>query len=128
MKSRGRPPLASGALLYIWVLVELLRDRKDPKRERASARDGCRRLKEQLRRDCRGGRVLPLETIRRLHKNFEATMRKSDSRELAATANDLLSLGRQRREDYGWDASVWLFVIEPDFLADKGVKVELMTH
>ena len=121
MKSRpGRPSMK--APLLIWVLVELMRDRKGGL-PRLSARRGCERLKRELQIDFKGGRVLPFETIRRYHKGFVAAWRRSNSGEEKALAAKILAIGRERRELLGWDASAWLFVIDPAFLSSKGIKV-----
>jgi hypothetical protein len=119
----GRPPFIKHTPMLIWVMVELLRDRRDPRRDRASARDGCERLKKQLAQDFVGGRVLPFGTIRRLYNRFEKTVRHSDSGEELAQATKLVAIGRPQREYLGWDASVWLFVMDPEFLKSKGYDV-----
>jgi hypothetical protein len=119
----GRPPFIKHTPMLIWVMVELLRDRRDPRRDRASARDGCERLKKQLAQDFVGGRVLPFGTIRRLYNRFEKTVRHSDSGEELAQATKLVAIGRQQRQYLGRDASVWLFVMDPEFLRSKGYDV-----
>lgn len=106
--------------LFVWVLVELTRDRNNVNTTRHSVRAACRRLEKKLEADFKGGRVLPWETIRRYHKDFETTVRKSNSSEQLAEAKSLLAIGRERREFLGWDASVWLFVAEPEFLIALG--------
>jgi hypothetical protein len=108
--------------LLIWVLAELMRDRKDGL-PRLSARSGCKRLEKELQVTFKGGRVLPFETIHRHYKAFNTAMRCSNSGAEKAVADRLLEIGRERRELLGWDASAWLFVMDPEFLQSKGGKI-----
>jgi hypothetical protein len=106
----------------VWVLVELLRDRKDG-RERASAREAAKRLEKHLAADFKGGRVVPFETIRRYHKKIEKLRQKNA--EQAALGDHYLRRGRVRRDTLGWDASPWLFVFDPQDFEDKGITVQI---
>ena len=98
--------------MLVWVMAELLRDRRDSGRDRASARDGCKRLEEQLARDFTGGRVLPFNTIHGYYKRFEK--RRSNNGSEKALADILLKIGRARRKILGWNASPWILVFDPD--------------
>jgi hypothetical protein len=108
-KPVGRPKLKPSFALVTWVLVELLRDTQGNE-PRLSAREAAKKLAFQLRRDCRGGRPMPFDTVRRHYKNFARVM-ASGSSELKDAAILLLEIGRQRREVLGWDTSVLIFVI-----------------
>jgi hypothetical protein len=113
----GRPPLPPSFSLMLWAFAELMRDRQGSQR-RLSARAGCQRLAKDFARDSKGGRFLPFSTIRRHHGNVEKDMRKNP--EQRAIANGLLEFGRQRRELIGWDASAWLYLIDPAVWQSKG--------
>lgn len=122
MKSRGRPPFKE-IPMGIWVLVEVMRDRKEPGRPRGTVRFACKRLEREFARDLKGPRELKFETIRHHYKKFEKNKRCSNSGEELTKATDLLAIARRRRDYFGWDASPWLFVMEPEFLMAKGVEV-----
>jgi hypothetical protein len=123
MKPRGRPvgsnTVTLGTQLMFWAYVELIRDRKGL--PRLSARAGCAKLAKDFARDVKGGRFLTMETIRRHHKDFEKTMRR-DAEE-KAKALHVLECGRHNREILGWDASPWMFLIDPVALQLKGYEL-----
>jgi hypothetical protein len=108
-KPVGRPKLNPSFALVTWVLVELLRDTQGNE-PRLSAREAAKKLAFQLRRDCRGGRPMPFNTVRRHYKNFQRVM-ATGSDEQRRVAISGLEFGRQRREVLGWDASVLFFAI-----------------
>lgn len=103
--------------LFVWVLVELMRDRKDS-RPRDTVRAASKRLQTKLAQDFEGGRVLPTETIRRYYKNFKSTARRSNNGKQLAQA--LLAISRERREFLGWDVRPWQWVIDPEFFIALG--------
>jgi hypothetical protein len=113
MKPRGRPTVKPGVQLMIWAYVELMRDRKDGL-PRLSARAGCAKLEKDFAEDLKRGRFLTFATIRRHYKEVEANP------EQKAQALRLLEIGRRNREILGWDASSWLFLIDPGFVQSKG--------
>ena len=78
--------------LFVWVLVELMRDRKDS-RPRDTVRAASKRLQTKLAQDFEGGRVLPTETIRRYYKNFEFNRAALEQRQTIGTS----SVGYQPR-------------------------------
>ena len=124
MNARGRPQFKE-VPMGIWVLVERMRARIGPGRSRDSVRSACDRLEKKLTKDIVGPRDLKWETFRDHYKKFEKTMRRSNSGEELARANNLLVIARKRREVLGWDVSPWLFVMEPEVLAAEGVEVIL---
>ena len=109
----GRRPRRS-APLFFWALVELCRDRKDNRRERRSARQGCKLLMKRL--DGSVGRTLSAENIRDYHKKMEGRIDKTD-------AETILAWARKRREVYGWDANPLLYVLTEETLAANGAEV-----
>ena len=119
----GRPPFKE-IPMGIWVLVEVMRDRKEPGRPRGTVRFACKRLEKKLAKDIKGPRHPKWETFRHHYKKFE-TMRRSNSGEELTRATELLAIARRRRDFLGWDTSPWLFVMEPESLAAKGVEVIL---
>ena len=122
MKSRGRPAFKNIPLIF-WVLVEVMRDRKEPGRDRDTVRNACKRLEMEFAKDFNGPRELKSETIRRYYKKFEKTLRRLNSGEELAKANAELFAARTRRDFLGWDTSPWMFVISPAGLAARGVNV-----
>ena len=65
--------------LLTWVMVELLRDRKDQTRERASVREAGRRLEQQLARSFVGGRRISSKrsnTTRASKRELSAELRR----------------------------------------------------
>jgi hypothetical protein len=123
MTKRGRPKVKPSVPLLTWVMVELLRDRKDQTKERASVREAVRRLERQLTKSFVGGRRLRFEAIRKHYKDFQTTTHRSNSDVEANLARNLLDLARRRREVYGWEADVWTLVMDPWALAAMGYKV-----
>jgi hypothetical protein len=123
MKKRGRPPTKKYVPLVIWVMVELRRDRQKAGLARASERDACNRVQKDLADAFKNGRALPFNSIRRIYRRFSKTM-KSDRR-LEAVAAQWLLRGRMRREAYGWDATPWLFVFDPEDWASVGFNVSI---
>jgi hypothetical protein len=123
MKPRGRPigsnTVTLGTQLMIWAYVELMRDRKGL--PRLSARAGCAKLAKDFARDLKGGRFLTMETIRRQHRAFEKTMRRNA--EEKANALHVLECGRHNREILGWDASPWMFLVDPAALQSQGYEL-----
>jgi hypothetical protein len=89
-------------------MVELTRDRRHWGKPRASKQEAAHRTAEELAECFQGGRVLPPETVRRHHKEFQRVMRKAGDE--AEHASRLLEAARQRRELLGWHTSTWLLV------------------
>src|SRR5688572_23853570 len=108
--------------MTIWVLAEMFRDRRDSGERRFSARQGCERLQEHLRRSFVGGRILPFNTIHGKYKKFETLRRRPEGKEYAALADVWLETSRANREILGWDASTWMAVIDPAELDGMGHK------
>lgn len=120
MNPRGRPAVKPSIPLVIWVLVELMRDRSEAGRERASARQGCKLLEKHLAECFQGGHRLGFEAIRRHYKKFETVMRRSNSGSQSDCAKGFLEYARQRRNVLGWKANTWTLVIDPDWLPLMG--------
>ena len=119
MKARGRPAVKPPIPLTMWVFVELLRDRKG--RPRLSARGGAARLAKQLPKW--QAQRMTTEGVREHYKRFERTMKQSNSGDEKKEAERLLEIGRQRREIFGWDASAWIWLNDPEALAARGKNV-----
>lgn len=119
---RGRPAVKPSIPLVLWVMVELMRDRKERGRPRASVRDASGRLAKHLAECFQGGRVLEWETVRDHHKRFGRTMRQSNTGAESELAKGLLDLARKRRDLLGWDTSTWALVIDPTTLAALGYR------
>lgn len=121
MSTRGRPALKQGVPFYLWVMVELMRDREG--RPPLSVRGGAAVLAKRIPRDIVSDRVWNAETIRRHHKAFETLMRRSNSGDERRLAERLLTIGRARRQGLGRQTNIWLLVAEPSpaeiELADK---------
>jgi hypothetical protein len=123
--TRGRPAIKPTIPLVLWVMVELMRDRKEWGRARASARDASARVANHLAECFQGGRVLTTETVRDHYKRFERAMRRSNSGAEAELAKGLLDLARKRRDLLGWQTSTWALVLDPTALAALGYEVVL---
>jgi hypothetical protein len=121
--TRGRPAVKPSIPLVLWLMVELMRDRKEWGRPRASARDASVRVAKHLAECFQGGRVLEWETVRDHHKRFERTMRLSNAGAEAELAKGLLDLARKRRDLLGWQTSTWALVLDPTALAALGYEV-----
>jgi hypothetical protein len=131
MNARGRPEIKPSIPLLAWVMVELMRARQGL--PPLSVRGGSKRLAKDISRDFLGGRTWTVETIRRQYKNFAQTLRHSNNGTEKTQADILVKIGRARRELLGWDASVWLLVLDPDpreveLAAALIHRNELMTH
>jgi hypothetical protein len=122
MSRRGRPEVGTKVKLLFYVMMELERDRRDG-RPRDSERNACDRLARHFEKELVVRRKLTAETIRRHVKDFKRILRKSNSDEQAAEAARTLAMGRANREVIGWDASTWLFVLDPQSLKASGVNV-----
>ena len=109
----GRPRTGRTVKLTIWLMVELLRDRRDPKKERVSAREASKRLEQHLAESFRGGHELGWERIRDHHKEFERVARQSNTGDERREADLILAQARLLRELRGWDTSTWSLVIDP---------------
>ena len=122
--TRGRPAVKRSIPRFLWLMVELTRDRKEWGRRRATVRETTPRVAKELA-ECfqGGGRDLPAETIRRYHKEFERVMRRGGDE--AEHAKRVLEIARQRRDLFGWDTSTWLLLADPWMLAELGYKVVL---
>jgi hypothetical protein len=108
---RGRPAVKPTISLTLWMMVELMRDRKQRVRARASVRKAADRVAKHLAEHFRGGVVPTAETVRRHYKQFERVMRRGgDEAELAI---GLLANARQRRDLLGWDTPTWLLMFDP---------------
>jgi hypothetical protein len=121
--TRGRKAVKPSIPMYLWLMVELARDRRRWGRPRASSREAAHRLAEELAECFQGGRELPPETVRRYHKEFERVMRKGGDE--AEFAKRLLDNARQRRDLLGWETSTWLLVFDPSALAALGYELVL---
>ena len=117
---RGRPAVKPSIPLVLWVMVELMRDREQWGRPRASARGASARVAKHLAECFHGGRVLTTETVRDHHKRFERTMRQSNARAEAELAKGLLDLARKRRDLLGWQTSTWMLVLDLTALTALG--------
>lgn len=106
----GRKNVKPSIALVHWVLVEVKRDRKDPGRERASARDASRRLEKDLIECFQPQHGANWETIRRYHKKFETVRRRPQCKGESELADQLLEAARQRRDLLGWETSVSLLI------------------
>jgi hypothetical protein len=120
---KGRKELKPSISLMVWVLVELMCDRRGAGRERASAREGCKRLAKHLAECFQDGHQLRFENIRRHHKKFGTVMRRSNSGAESDLARGLLENARQRRDLLGWNTSTWALVIDPSLLEVMGYKL-----
>jgi hypothetical protein len=121
MKKRGRKALRPSISLMVWVMVELMRDRREAGRERATVRESCKRLEKHLAESMQGGHELRFERLRKHHTKFGTVMQRSDSGALSDLARALLENARQRRDLVGWDnISTWALVIDPDRLEAMG--------
>jgi hypothetical protein len=103
----GRPPLPISFPVLLWVLVELMRDRREGGK-RLSVRIGCQTLQQEFAADLRRGRFLPVETIRRHYKTIKGDIREDT--ELRAFVAGFLDYARQRRQFFGWNCSPWIYV------------------
>jgi hypothetical protein len=110
MTKRGRKSVKPSIALFYWVLVELARDREDPRRERDSARNASQRLEERLNECLPGARRNEWETIRRYYKKFEKTRHRPSHCAESEMAQQLLEAGRQNRAVLGWKTSTWLLI------------------
>ena len=117
---RGRPAVKPSIPLRLWVMVELMRDRKELGRPRASVRDASARVAKHLAECFQGGRVLTAETVRDHHKRFERVMQRSNSGAEAELAKGLLDLARKRRDLLGWETSTWMLVLDLTALTALG--------
>jgi hypothetical protein len=108
---RGRPAVKPSVSLTLWLMVELMRDRKEQSRARASARDASDRVAKHLAEHFRGGRVLTTETVREHHKRFERVMRQGGDE--AENAKRLLGNARHHRALLAQETSLWV----PVFIA-----------
>jgi hypothetical protein len=120
---RGRKAVKPSIPMHLWLMVELARDRRRWGRPRASVREAAHRVAEELAECFQGGRLLPPETVRDHHKQFERVMRKGG--EEAELAKRLLENARQRRDLVGWDTSTWLLVFDPFALTALGYELVL---
>jgi hypothetical protein len=118
----GRPPLPMSFSLMLWAFVELMRDREDGG-ERRAVRAACRLTQQQFSDDLKGGRFLTVDTIRRHHADTERAMR--DDADKRALAIGLLDYGRRRRKLIGWNASLWLHLIDPARFIDSGYETDV---
>lgn len=127
LAKRGRKlEVKPSVRMVFWVLVELLRDRREPGHKRASASEAARRLDRHLKECMPGpGREMEWETIRDHYKKFERVMRQSNTGEEAELAQRLLDNARQRRNLFGWDTSTWMLVIDPAMLLAAGYEVTI---
>ena len=123
MAKRGRKAVKPPISRYFWLMVELARDRKEWGRPRESAREATHRLAKEMAAYFPDGRVPPGETIHRYHEEFERVMRQGG--EEANSAKVLLDIARWRRDQLGWDTSIWLLVFDPWMLEELGCKVVL---
>src|SRR5262249_12886797 len=105
---RGRKAVKPTIPMVLWLMVELTRDRRRWGKPRASAREAAHRVAEELAECFQGGRVLPPESVRRYHKEFERVMRRGGQE--AELAQRLLEDARERRHLFGWETSTWLLV------------------
>jgi hypothetical protein len=128
MKKRGRKALKPSIPLMVWVMVELMRDRREAGRERATVRESCKRLEKHLAECFQGGHRLGFEAIRRHYKKFGMVMRRPNSGVESDLAKGLLENARQRRDLLGWSTSTWMLVIDPNLLEGMGYTGELNTH
>lgn len=76
MTGPGRPPVKPTISCLLWVMVELMRDRR--KGERLSVRVASERLAKHLAACFVGGRQLDKETIRGHCKKFGKERRRPD--------------------------------------------------
>ena len=123
MAKRGRKAVKPPVPMFLWLMVELARDRRRWGKPRASTREAAHRIAEELAECFRGGHELPPETVRRHHKEFERLMRKGGDE--AEFARRLLANARERRDLLGWETSTWLLVIDPVVLAALGCELVL---
>jgi hypothetical protein len=118
-RKAGRPSAGSTVKLTIWVMVELLRDRRDPTKPRDSRRHACDRLASHLAECFQGGHVIKFEGIREYYKDFQRAVRRSDSG-LEEQARLVLENARSTRELCGWECSTWALVLDPAQLPALG--------
>jgi hypothetical protein len=123
MMARGRPKVKPLVPLLIWVMVELLRDRRDQTKERASVREAARRLEQHLGKSFTGGRRIRAEAIRDHYKSFQTTAHRSNSGAEAALASNLLDSARRKRDLYGWETDTWVLVMPPEAFKAAGYQV-----
>jgi hypothetical protein len=123
MMVRGRPRVKPSIPLLTWVMVELLRDRRDQTKERASVREAAQRLERHLKKCFVGGRHIRSEGIRDHYKNFQTIAHRSNSGAEANLARNLLDLARRRRDLYGWETDTWALVMDPWALKAMGYRV-----
>jgi hypothetical protein len=111
-RGRGRPFIKPSIPLLTWVMVELMRDRKNA--PRLSVRAAAAKLAKEIRHDFIGGKNWPSETIRRQYKNYESIVLRSNTGAEKQQAEILLQIARARREGLGWGTSIWILVFDPD--------------
>jgi hypothetical protein len=116
----GRPRAGSTVKLTIWVMVELLRDKRDPTKTRDSVRRACDRLESHLAESFQGGHAVKFEGIREHYKDFERAARRSNSGLEMAQARSLLENARLTRELCGWKCSTWALVLDSTQLPALG--------
>lgn len=87
MRTRGRPHLAPAFPMYVWLMVELARDRRS-RSGRFSALRASKRIAEKLE--------FPVESVRRWHKDF------SRERAMRPEAQEALDFLRREREAKDW--------------------------
>ena len=104
MSAPGRPPLPPSLAMILWIMVELMRDRKD--KPSLSIRGGAARLAKRLPRDFGGAKALTSETIRRHYKAFQTSLRRSNSDAERHQAEIALKIARARRVLLGWDCDL----------------------
>ena len=127
MAKRGRKAVKPSIPMVLWLMVELARDRRIWGKPRASKLEGSHRIAEELAECFQGGRVLPPETVRRYHKEFQQVMRRGGDE--AEHASRFLENARQRRELLGWHTSTWLLVFQAlgcEIILDP--RTELLTN
>jgi hypothetical protein len=106
--TRGRKAVKPSIAMTLWLMVELARDRQRWGKPRASKQEAAHRVAEELAECFQGGRVLPPETVRRYHKEFQRVVRRGG--EAAEHANRLLEDARARRQLLDWHTETWLLV------------------
>lgn len=128
----GRKALPEHFPLIVWVMVELMRDRREPGRKRDSERHACKRLSAHLSACFLGGREFEWETLRTYYKRFEREIKQPTLGERARTAERILADARFQRNMFGWEQSVWSLVIKPSALKAHGFDFflgrEFLTH
>jgi hypothetical protein len=106
-RRKGSTKVKGNLKYFIWIAVELTRDRKNL--ERRTIRDACLVLAKRLLREYDIG--LSDKTLRRYHNEFDGMLRHFyKEAKLEQMRDAQLSLWRTRRSDLGWDAPLYEIV------------------